>query len=529
MPKKEKLRKKIEHEGYDLYSILGFEKLNDKEREKLSKRDISKNFARKLKKYHPDRVPRGISKEERAEYNAMFNLVKKAGAVLTDSNRRKAYDMEKSVVKSSGYFNQQNDFKEFIKMQEREVTEEGRRSAELEFKKGLSEFKQKHGADKLPETAMTIEESKERFDNLDDYRDQEDIELMPTRMEFKGGKKFDHKTFMKAFERDRVKRARKKGQGNGNLMSYDDIGTFNESSENSGFGINDSYGDMYNDRKVSGNNQYGGISDGSGSGSDSDDLASIDSDDLDEDRYTADIPMSKSTTDDLMNARMAERDELDTLYKDRSVDRFESSMNDKFGVSAGLGFMVGTDKFGDQIQRKKYKHQNEDEVNAYRRMLGVKEEYESESESEELVSGSDVNRNDGDNGGSDDDDDDDDDDELVGVESVSMSSSSRSMESRSRTQSRKGSKSKSKSRFKPGTESRTKLTSEPIPKTKSIFYFDKSNSKSKSNSNSNSNSKSKSRPKSRPKSRKNRNRSRKEKSNPDMSGSDDELIGIEDH
>ena len=376
MVKKNKLKDEVSREGYDFYSILGFIDLPDKARENLTKKEITKNFAKKLSKYHPDRVPKDISKEERAEYNAMFNLIKKAGAVLTDPNRKKAYDMERGVNKSSTeHWKKKDDFDSFIKAQQKEATEENKQNAELEFKKGLSEFKSKHGADKLSEIALTVDESKELFDTRDTIREQEELEWMPTPMKFNNNKEFDHKTFMRAFEKDRMKKKKK-----GELLSYDDIDTFSSNNCGSFNNYGDNYGGLYNDEKFSGTSDFGGVSnsdndndDDNNDNDDDDELKSIASDDINEDRFTLDKPLSKLSTDDILASRLAERDELDKLMKDRTVNRFKSSIDDKFGPSHGLGFMVGTDKHGVQLSRTKYKDIDNTELKAYGELLGLPE------------------------------------------------------------------------------------------------------------------------------------------------------------
>ena len=208
MSKKNQLKSDVSRDGYNFYSILGFTDLTDKECEALKKKEIIIKLRTKLHKYHPERVPKDLSKEECADYTVMYNLVKKAGAVLTDPNRKKAYDMERTVNKSSTqHWKKRNDFSEFIKAQTREVSEEGRKKAELEFKNGLSEFKQKHGSDKYDDNKLTIEESKKIYETRDTIREQVDIEWMPEPIKFENNK-FDHKKFMRTFEKTRMKKTK---------------------------------------------------------------------------------------------------------------------------------------------------------------------------------------------------------------------------------------------------------------------------------------------------------------------------------
>jgi hypothetical protein len=73
----------------------------------------------------------------------------------------------------------------------------------------------------------------------------------------------------------------------------------------------------------------------------------------------------------MLASRLNEREELDKLMKDRSVNRFKSSMDDKFGVSHGIGFMVGTDKHGVQLAHQKYDDIDNNELKVYGKLLGL--------------------------------------------------------------------------------------------------------------------------------------------------------------
>lgn len=365
-----RMKSKIAKDGYDYYAILGFMGLKDKEKSALKSKDIARAYNKKLHEYHPDYLPKGLDKSEIKQKRAMFKLIQEAGEILTNKSKRKAYDLENSVRESSGFLNQRSSFEDFMAMQEKNNTDEARARAKLDFEKGMDELEKKHGASKLGHTAISKKDANRKLEDLMQQRDIEELELKPQRM-FGEGQEFDRMAFMKAFEKDKIKRSKKKGRGN-DLVPYDNIGAFNDAGP--GFNVNDDYGGLYaGDDGFGGNNAFGKL-DG-GSSDEGSDVESVNSDDIDT-RYFGDGTQDNTDVEAALKKIMAERENEDELYEDEGFDGFKSAMHDKFGVSAGLGFMVGDKRGGEQVRKKTVKQISADDVDAYKKLIG----YESDSE-----------------------------------------------------------------------------------------------------------------------------------------------------
>lgn len=376
--KNNRFKNKIAKDGYDYYAVLGFTEKSAKERSKISNKDIIKAFNKQLKKYHPDRIDKNVSSSELKQLNTMYKLVQQAGDVLGDKNKRKAYDIENSVKESAGHVNHKSKFDEFMKLQEKDDTGEQRERAKLDFERGLADLDKKHGAHKYSTTSMTKDDTNRRLEDLMQQRDIEEIEARPQKL-FEEGQSFNRMTFMKAFEKDKIRRKKKRGKRGNDIIPYDDIGAFNDNGP--GFGINDDYGSLYNEEKFKGNNKFGGLGNSDDEGSDSgSDLDSVDSNDIDSRYFHDNEPMDNTDVESALDKLMKQRENDDDLYANKSYDGYKSSMHDKFGVSSGMGFMVGTDFKGSQMQKKSVKQLGNDEIDAYKRLIGYDESSESEDE-----------------------------------------------------------------------------------------------------------------------------------------------------
>lgn len=378
--KDSRFKNKIAKDGYDYYAVLGFTEKTKEERSQITSKDIMKAYNKQLRKYHPDRIDKDISKNELKQLNSMYKLVQQAGEVLSDKSKRKAFDLEHSMKESSGFLNQRDKFEEFMKLQEQEDTEDNRGRAKLDFEKGLAELNKKHGADKYSTTSMSKDDTNRKLEDLMEQRDIEGLEIRPTRM-FAEGAAFDRNAFMRNFEKDKLRRNRRKGVGkrDGDIIKYDDIGAFNDTGP--GFGINDDYGGLYTEEKFKGNSKFGGInnSDESDSDQNSDD-GSIDSNEIDDRYFRRDNAISSSDMNKALDKLTKERDDENNLYGNKSYDGYQTSMKDKFGVSHGLGFMVGTDFKGSQVQKKTAKHLESEEINAYKKIIGYESDDSDESD-----------------------------------------------------------------------------------------------------------------------------------------------------
>lgn len=372
---REKVKNKIVHDGYDWYAVLGFTEKDPRVRAKISSDKISRAFTKQLTKYHPDRVGT-VSAEESKQFNAMFRLVQQAGMVLTNKTKRSAYDIEQTVQDSSGFNNHKSKFEEFKDLQDRTITDETKHKAKLDFDKGVAEMNKKHGSDKYSVKAISKDDANRKMEDLIYQRQIEQDELKPAKI-FTDGEAFDRERFMKAFAKDQYKRNRKGGTGEG-VIPYGQIGAFNDM--NPTFGINDDYGSLYREDKFGGGDKFGKFNN-SGSDVDSDSDNSIDSCEIDADyldKYVKDDKPDNSDVTSALDKLMKEREKENDEYATMDLSRFKSAMDDTFGISKSMGFMVGDRGGGDQTQRKLKKQLANNEVDAYMKMIG----YES-SESDE--------------------------------------------------------------------------------------------------------------------------------------------------
>jgi hypothetical protein len=365
---RDKVKNKIVHDGYDWYAVLGFTEKDPRERAKISSDKISRAFTKQLTKYHPDRVGT-VSPEDSKQFNAMFRLVQQAGMVLTNKTKRVAYDIEQSVQDSSGFNSHKSKFEEFKELQEKTITDDAKHKAKLDFERGIADMNKKHGADKYSIKAISKDDANRKMEDLIYQRQIEHDELKPTKI-FTDGEEFNRDRFMKAFAKDQYKRNRRCGTGEG-VVPYGQIGAFNDMTQT--FGINDDYGALYREDKFGGADKFGKFNN-SGSDVDSDSDNSIDSCEIDTDYLDKYVKDGKTTDnsdvgsalDKLMKDRENENDEYGTM----DISKFKSAMNDTFGISKSMGFMVGNREGGDQTQRKLKKQLANNEVDAYMKMIG---------------------------------------------------------------------------------------------------------------------------------------------------------------
>lgn len=387
MPRNKNIKKNVARDGYDYYSILGFSDKSSKERRGLTKKEIMKAYTKQLKHYDPNRIPKNISEKEFKMYRSMYRLVQEAGDVLTDKNRRKAYDLESTMKDSGGFLGMKHSYDEYRSQQDDELTEEAREKAQLEFDRGGSDFSRKHGLDKFSsdtskkDEAMSLDEATRRFEDLVDARSIQEMELEPKEMFPKdkdGNVKFDNNSFQRAFQKRKMKESRRRGKGN-ELMSYADIDSFaNDGLGGPGIGVNDSYDDLYAEDDFEGNGVYGRL-DGDDDSTD-DDLDSVDSADIDDKFYKMDGAMNRDTLDDILNARKQEREDESKMYSDKNYKGWKSSMEDKFGPSNGLGFVVGTDQGGVQQRKVELEQLDDEDIDAYAHLLGYDTNYDTGSD-----------------------------------------------------------------------------------------------------------------------------------------------------
>jgi curved DNA-binding protein CbpA len=347
----EKFAPTIDREEIDYYRILGVD-------EDASAKQIKRAYYKRLKKYQPDKIKDKTDKEAVRKNKEKYKLINESYNVLKDEFKRKAYDTGKKfeVSHSKGIDSQKNSFKEFIKLQEQNMTDEDKNLAKLKFEMSKKELNAKHGYDESKEEAIEEAEFGRRVDDYDLQRQQEEAGFEHDNM-FEG-RQFNPSEFNKAFERKKKRDAKRSKNTAGGIVPVggeDGIMAFNDGMD-SNFASIDAYNDLYAGGSFAGtSDNFAGIGSGmiGGEGSDSDDI-SIDSADIEDTYDTHNQGISKESMDDMMQRAMAERDMQDKKFEDMDIKEFGSAMDDKYGISKDFGFMVGNDsKFGGhQVGRK---------------------------------------------------------------------------------------------------------------------------------------------------------------------------------
>lgn len=335
----------IDREEIDYYKILGIP-------ENADTKTIKRAYHKRLRKYHPDNLKDKSDKEAIKKNREKYKLINEAYNVLNDEYRRKAYDTGKKFesTRSKGFKSQKDSFKEFLKLQEQNMTDEDRKLAKLKFEMSKKELNAKHGYDESNEEAIDKKEFARRMDDLVLQRKNDELAFELEQANLFEGREFNPKEFNKMFEKKKLRDAkRSKGKEGGIVpVGSDGIMAFNDGMD-SNFASIDAYSDLY----APGN--YGGASDnfaGIGAGmiggenSDSDEI-SIDSDDIKDAYDTHNKGVSKEAMDDIFLRAIAERDMQDDQFEKMKQSDFGSAMDDKYGISKDFGFMVGNDsKFG---------------------------------------------------------------------------------------------------------------------------------------------------------------------------------------
>ena len=352
----EKFKSTINEVSIDYYAILGVPST-------ATQIEIKRAYQTKLKKLHPDKV------EQTKENKEKYKLLREAGDLLSDPMDRKAYDAQKKVESSSlkDFKSAQESFKEFIKLQEQNMTEEDKNIAKLNFEQGIASFDRKHGYNKKDADKISEEEHERRVKDMELQRQQEEIELQQDNL-FKD-REFNPSDFNKMFEKKKRRDEKRKTSGLAKLNA-NDIAAFNDVDGGSGGVALDQYDNLYSQGSFGDYNaNYAGI--GAGMVGDdngaSDGDISIDSPNEDEyDNHRKGV--SKEALDAEMKRMMAERESQNVVFEQFSEKReFGSAIDDKYGISSQFGFMVGTDRVGNQKSIKK-RNIKEETLKAYKKL-----------------------------------------------------------------------------------------------------------------------------------------------------------------
>ena len=353
----------IEREGINYYAVLGVEAGADT-------KTIKRAYNRRLRKYHPDNLKDKSDQDTVRKNKEKYKLINEAYSVLKDEFKRRAYDTNRKHERSnSKSFNDaKGEFKEFIKLQNQNMTDEDKKMAKLNFELSKKELNAKHGYDDSKEEKIDPQEYERRLDDMKLQRDQEELDIQHDNM-FEG-RQFNHSEFNKRFERQKRRQEKKQKQGDLVVANDDGVMAFNDGVDSS-FASVDAYSDLYAGGKYSGtSDMFAGVGDGMiGDDVGSDDI-SIDSADIEDTYDTHTHANTKEDIDDALSRMMAERNTQDNEFDKMGVNDFGSALDDKYGISKDFGFMVGNDRSGHQTSRRPRRNRNKDnaEYEAYKEL-----------------------------------------------------------------------------------------------------------------------------------------------------------------
>lgn len=320
----------IKKMGYDYYKILGISPDTN-----LS--DIKRKYRHKIAEYHPDKL-KFLSESKKKLKQEQFNLIRMAGEVLTNPEKKKLYDLETKTLKSKDFQNQKSTFDDFLKLQDSQMTEDNKRRAELEFKKHTEQVNSKIGFDKKElDVKFDKHTSDKLFQDLQAQRDMESIEIAQRNL-FEG-RSFNPNEFNKMFEKNKKKEEKKQKikQSKGDMVKYDDGFTaFNDTGVGNFISVNDDYGELFGKENFKGSSTFSRsktqLSDDELS------ISSISDIEYDDDYYNH--SKKKITSDDIRKFERMRNE--DTMKFDKmSMNEFKSVMEDQFGISKEFGTMIG--------------------------------------------------------------------------------------------------------------------------------------------------------------------------------------------
>ena len=321
----------IKRFGYDYYKILGIEPLTDIA-------DIKRKVRHKIAEYHPDKL-KFLSESKRKIKTEQYQLIRTAGEVLTNPEKKRLYDLERKTLKSKDFSNQKSSFEEFLKLQDTELTDDNRRKAELDFKRNIEKKNKAQGFDPS-ELGVKYDKhmSDKLFQDLQAQRDMENIEI--TQKNLFTGRSFNPSEFNKIFEKNKKKEEKKVKikQSRGDMVKYDDQFTaFNDTGVGNFIGVNDDYGELYGKDDFKAGTNFSRTK--SGKSDDELSISSISDVEYDDDYNNH----KKKISDDDIRKFQRER-ELDTKkYDTLEFKEFKSAMEDQFGISKDFGTMIGRD------------------------------------------------------------------------------------------------------------------------------------------------------------------------------------------
>ena len=318
--------------GYDYYKILGLSPNAE-----LS--EIKRKYRHKIAEYHPDKL-KFLSDTKKKVKSEQYQLIRTAGEILSNPDKKKIYDLERKTLKTKDFSNQKSSFDEFIKLQDSELTEDNKRKAELEFKKNIEKQNALRG---FNPNELDIKFDKGTSDklllDLQSQRDMDNIEINHKNL-FEG-RGFNPSEFNKMFEKNKKKDDKKisKKQALGEMVKYDDGFTaFNDTGVGNFISVNDDYGELYGKDDFKTGVNFSRTK--TGKSDDELSISSVSDVEFEDDYYNH---SKKKITDDDIRKYERMRDNDTSQYDKMKFNEFKSALDDQFGISKDFGMMIGRD------------------------------------------------------------------------------------------------------------------------------------------------------------------------------------------
>jgi hypothetical protein len=357
--------------GPDYYRVIGATP-ND------SQEIINKKCNQKLAEFHHDKIKNKLknlspdeAKKMKKLYEAQYEIVRAARSNLSDPEKRKFYDLQRKTAESSSFVTKKDSFQKFIELQESQITDDSKKTAELEFEKLSSEKSKKAGmTGNIGSSALDKKDLDRRIMDAKTQRDQEEIEYMPKKIKgFEHGG-FNNEEFQRQWElqQKKLEKRKKKKDGDRSIIQWDGVAAFNDHGASGGNYASIEGDDAYEGLYKTSKEQDYMFADKIGS-DDEESISSIDSDIVDDVdiSYVKGFDKNKNKTMKSYEELLKEREADTALFDNRTMTSksWKPAMDNPFSVSHQLGEIIG----GDDVIDKKPKNSKKEMYEAYKALM----------------------------------------------------------------------------------------------------------------------------------------------------------------
>jgi curved DNA-binding protein CbpA len=319
---------KLKHIDYDYYKILGIDKT-------ANIIDIKKKYRSLLAKFHPDKL-KNLSSAESDLKAEQYLLIRTAGEILTNPEKKTFYDMEKKVIFNKDFLNQKQSFENFTSLQFNENTEEKKNQALLEFKKNCEQVNLQKGYNLKLEVKLDSKNMQSHIMDLQAQRDTESIEF--TKSNIFNEEQFNHEVFNKKFNQSKSKEEaiKRKQIEKGEITVYDDKFTaYNDINIGNFIGVNDDYGNLYSNDNFKDSTVFTKTHPNAktNSDSDSDSDSDVNSDSYGDSNFEESLFIKSKLTEKDYEQILAERLAFEANIKNMNLNDYKSPLEDQFSIS----------------------------------------------------------------------------------------------------------------------------------------------------------------------------------------------------